>query len=131
MGGEVTTLGDAYSFGILVLEMLTGRKPTDEMFIDGINLHNFIKVSLPDKLLHIVDSSLLRRELKPTSLSTEIDNNSDQKMRVMFPNDVKKCLIELFSIGLACSAESPKERMNMRDITKELHQIRNGFVGST
>ncbi|XP_020207563.1 putative receptor-like protein kinase At3g47110 [Cajanus cajan] len=126
MGGEVSTLGDVYSFGILVLEMLTGRKPTNEMFINGINLHNFVKVSLPDKLLHIVDSALLPRELK----QIEKENKSDQSMKKMLPNDVKKCLLELFSIGLACSAESPKERMNMRDVTRELHLIRNAFIGS-
>ncbi|XP_061352233.1 putative receptor-like protein kinase At3g47110 [Gastrolobium bilobum] len=128
MGGEVSTLGDMYSFGILVLEILTGRKPTDEMFINGINLHTFVKVSLPDKLLQIVDSAILPRELKKEFVSAEEENNiSNQNQSQMHPNDFKKCLLELFSIGLACSAESPKERMNMRDVTRELNVIKNAF----
>ncbi|CAJ1942019.1 unnamed protein product [Sphenostylis stenocarpa] len=130
MGGEVSTQGEVYSFGILVLEMLTGRKPTDEMFINGINLHNFVKVSLPDKLLHLVDSAILRRELKQTVVSAEMENYSDQNMRQMLPNDMNKCLLELFTIGLACSAESPKERMKMRDVIRELHLIRNALLGN-
>ncbi|KAF3947016.1 hypothetical protein CMV_026794 [Castanea mollissima] len=34
MGGEISTLGDIFSYGILLLEMFTGKKPIDEMFID-------------------------------------------------------------------------------------------------
>ncbi|RHN54655.1 putative protein kinase RLK-Pelle-LRR-XII-1 family [Medicago truncatula] len=48
MGSEVSTCGDMYSFGILMLEMLTGRRPTHEVFEDGQNLHNFVAISLPD-----------------------------------------------------------------------------------
>ncbi|KAJ1396849.1 Protein kinase-like domain superfamily [Sesbania bispinosa] len=47
--------GDIYSFGILVLEMLTGRRPTDELFEDGHNIHNHVKLSIPNQLLQIVD----------------------------------------------------------------------------
>jgi hypothetical protein len=36
-----------YSFEILVLERLTGRQTTDEMFEDGQNLHNFVAISVP------------------------------------------------------------------------------------
>lgn len=127
MGGQVSTMGDMYSFGILVLEILTGRKPTDEMFTNGMNLHSFVKVSLPEKLLEIVDSTLLPRELKQTTISSaeeEEENSSDQNLSHMHPNDLKNCLLELFYIGLACAAESPKERMDMRDVTRELYPIR-------
>jgi serine/threonine protein kinase len=107
MGCQVSTLGDVYSFGILVLEILTGRKPTDKMFTNGMNLHWFVKVSLPDKLLERVDSTLLPRE-----------------SRHLHPNDVKQCLLKLSYIGLACTSESPKERMSIKDVTRELDKIR-------
>ena len=44
--------------------------------------------------------------------------------------NVHKCLVSVLEIGLACSAESPKERMNMEEVTKELHLIKNTFLGS-
>ncbi|XP_028086205.1 probable LRR receptor-like serine/threonine-protein kinase At3g47570 [Camellia sinensis] len=48
MGDMTSTLGDVYSFGILLLEMFTGKKPTDDMFKNHLNLHNFVKNAFPD-----------------------------------------------------------------------------------
>nr|AGT17283.1 kinase [Saccharum hybrid cultivar R570] len=38
-GSAVSTTGDVYSLGILLLEMFTGRSPTDDMFGDMLDLH--------------------------------------------------------------------------------------------
>ncbi|PON34008.1 Protein kinase-like domain containing protein, partial [Trema orientale] len=47
-GSEVAVYGDLYSYGIVLLEMFTGKRPTDNMFTDGFNnLHNFAKQALP------------------------------------------------------------------------------------
>ena len=62
MGSEASTKGDVYSYGILLLEMLLGKRPTDKMFEDGLNLHNFAKMALPEKLVQIVDPNPLPRE---------------------------------------------------------------------
>jgi len=40
--------GDAYSFGVTLLEMFTGKAPTDGMFIDGLTLQLLAEVGLPD-----------------------------------------------------------------------------------
>uniref|UniRef100_A0A2N9HN18 non-specific serine/threonine protein kinase n=1 Tax=Fagus sylvatica TaxID=28930 RepID=A0A2N9HN18_FAGSY len=54
--------GDVYSYGILVLEMFTGRRPTDKMFKDGFNLHNFVRMALPERLVQIVDPKTFPQE---------------------------------------------------------------------
>ncbi|KAK9155013.1 hypothetical protein Sjap_002493 [Stephania japonica] len=59
VGGEASSQGDVYSFGILLLEMMTGRRPTDEMFDDGVNLHIFAKMAIPERVIQIVDPELL------------------------------------------------------------------------
>ncbi|KAJ4720030.1 Kinase-like protein [Melia azedarach] len=59
-GGSASKQGDVYSYGILPLEILTGKRPTDEMFTDGLSLHNFCKMALPDRVMEIVDPHLLQ-----------------------------------------------------------------------
>ena len=39
---EVSTNGNIYSYGILLLEMFTGKRPTDNMFKDSLNLRDFV-----------------------------------------------------------------------------------------
>jgi len=38
VGGQVTTKGDVYSYEIVLLEILTRKKPTHDMFVEGMNL---------------------------------------------------------------------------------------------
>lgn len=38
------TLGDIYSYGILLLEMFTG---TEDIFKDGLNIYKYISMALP------------------------------------------------------------------------------------
>nr|GEZ68076.1 protein kinase-like domain-containing protein [Tanacetum cinerariifolium] len=53
VGSEMTSSGDVYSFGILLLEVMTGKKPTDGMFNEGLSLslHKFAYMALPDHLV--------------------------------------------------------------------------------
>ncbi|KAK7252588.1 hypothetical protein RIF29_36642 [Crotalaria pallida] len=119
MGSMVSIEGDMYSFGILILEILSRRRPTDEMFKDGQNLHNYVKISIPNHLLHIVD---------PTILPKEIEQTADKEKSTLMHPIVKNCLLSLFRIALACSVETPKERMSMVDVTRELNMIKSSFA---
>jgi serine/threonine protein kinase len=110
MDSQLSTEGDMYSFGILLLEMLTARRPTDEMFKDGHNLHNYVEISFPNNILEVVDTTLLSMEV-----TTEVAND-------LHPN-VERCLSSLFKIGLSCSVESPRERINIKEVITELNII--------
>ncbi|CAM8949316.1 unnamed protein product [Rhodiola kirilowii] len=60
MSGNVSRQGDMYSYGILLLEMITGKKPTDKIFKDSLNLHNFCKLALSESTFtDVLDPCLL------------------------------------------------------------------------
>ncbi|KAI9107991.1 hypothetical protein K1719_020864 [Acacia pycnantha] len=124
---EVSTQGDVYSFGIFVLEMLTGRRPTEEMFKDGNNLHSYIKSAYPNNLLEIVDSTVLPQQIQQTRAT---ENEIVMENLTLWHPYGEKSILSLFEIGLACSAESPKERLNMMDVMRELSQIRSALEQS-
>ena len=110
MGGEASTEGDVYSYGVLVLEMFTGRKPTNDMFKDSLNLHNFVKMTLPKRLAQVVDPMLLPREVEElwvatrVKMPTEKDDN-DNEIEVVETNNIEdsrhvdanmqKCLLSI------------------------------------
>ena len=109
-GCGISTRGDVYSFGVLLLEMLTGKRPTDEMFVDGLNLHNFAESMFPDRLAEILDPHMLHGESQPC---TEVWMQS--------------YIIPLVALGLSCSMGSPKQRPDMRDVCAKLSAIKESF----
>ena len=48
LDNETSTEGDMYGYEIFLLEMFLGKRPTDEMFKNGLNLHKFAEMALPD-----------------------------------------------------------------------------------
>ncbi|XP_058068702.1 LRR receptor-like serine/threonine-protein kinase EFR [Magnolia sinica] len=62
MGGKVSTQGDVYSYGILLLEMITEKGPTDDVFKDNLSLHHFAKLASAERVIEIVDPQLLLEE---------------------------------------------------------------------
>ncbi|KAK4413350.1 putative receptor-like protein kinase [Sesamum alatum] len=104
----VSTQGDVYSYGILLLEMFTNRRPTNDAFEDHINLHNFVSSASPGRVTEIADPFLLQ-EL----------NINDKK---------RECMVSILSIGVACSEELPRDRMSMTDAVNELKKVRNSLL---
>ncbi|KAL8157917.1 uncharacterized protein LOC141678179 [Apium graveolens] len=110
MGGAATTQGDVYSYGILVLELFTGRRPTDEMFAEGWDIHNFVRTALPDQVHEIVD---------PLLISQEREEEEEQAMLT--------CIASILRIGIVCSAQTPGERKDMEEVDNELHSIKEQY----
>ncbi|GLJ21139.1 hypothetical protein SUGI_0386640 [Cryptomeria japonica] len=112
IGGQLTTKGDVYSYGVLILELLTRRKPTDDMFIERINLQKWTEMHFPDKISNVVDNCLF------------IDAHESGTTMVM------EFLIQFIEIGLFCTRDSPQDRPNMIEIVDRLNTIRGTFLGT-
>ncbi|KAM0871551.1 hypothetical protein ACQ4PT_039319 [Festuca glaucescens] len=59
-GGQVSTATDVYSFGVVLLEIFLRRRPTDDMFKDGLSIVKFTEISFPDRIMEIVDPQLIQ-----------------------------------------------------------------------
>ncbi|KAK2973297.1 hypothetical protein RJ640_029747 [Escallonia rubra] len=118
MGEEISTEADMYSYGIMLLEMFTGKRPTDNMFIDNFSLHNYVKFAIPDRVMEIVDSTIILEELEGL--------NKNRRGEGEFAK-LKSCLESILQLGVICSAELPHERMDSGNVVKELHQITKDY----
>ncbi|KAL6839027.1 hypothetical protein ACP4OV_031081 [Aristida adscensionis] len=114
-GLAVSTSGDVYSLGVTLIEMFTGKSPTDSMFRDGLNLHYFAEAALPDKVMEIADSNMW--------LQDEVCNSNDTRSitRTM------KCLTAVIQLGVLCSKQLPIERLSMSDTAAKMHTIRDAY----
>ncbi|KZV57090.1 receptor-like protein kinase [Dorcoceras hygrometricum] len=109
---KMTKQGDIYSFGILVLEMFTGIRPTDDAALNGqSSLHQLVSHALHNQEMKIVDQIIL-------------NEHSDQKMQLK----LKNCVACVLEIGVACSKEFPKDRTVMTDVVRELQNIRKAYL---
>ncbi|CAN0880397.1 Probable LRR receptor-like serine/threonine-protein kinase At3g47570, partial [Linum grandiflorum] len=127
MASGASKEGDVYSFGIVVLEMFTGIRPTHEMFKDGLNIRDYVKAALPDRISSVISSSLvLPRELSRGNES-EISEQAINLVRPL-PEKVHRCLVSLLELGVTCSADSPQQRMKIADVVGKLHSVSDEFL---
>jgi LRR receptor-like serine/threonine-protein kinase FLS2 len=105
--GTVTRRGDVYSFGIVLMETFTKRKPTDEMFGGEMSMKQWVANSLfPDGIVEIVDANLFE---------SEEDDDFVSK---------RECLSSIMRLALSCCAESPEKRISMQDALATLNKIK-------
>ncbi|XP_047266484.1 receptor kinase-like protein Xa21 [Capsicum annuum] len=101
--GLVSTKCDVYSYGIMLLETFTRRKPSE--FEGDLSLKHWVSYSLPDSVMDVADSNLV----------SPMDNHLKKKL---------DCVTSIMKVALDCCAESPARRTNMKDVVGMLQKIR-------
>ncbi|GAY67779.1 hypothetical protein CUMW_259180 [Citrus unshiu] len=107
--GRVSTNGDVYSFGIILMETFTGKKPTDEIFNGEMTLKHWVNDWLPISTMEVVDANLLSQE----------DIHFAAK---------EQCVSFVFNLAMVCTVESLEQRINAKEIVKKLLKIRDSLL---
>ncbi|WOL13887.1 leucine-rich repeat receptor-like serine/threonine-protein kinase [Canna indica] len=115
-GRNASTKGDVYSFGILVLEIVTRKRPTHDMFGEDLSLQRWVKKYYKSQVESIVDSNLMREVC-------------DQSLEVR--NMWEVAILELLELGLVCSLENPSARLTMLDAADDLGRLKRYLGGDT
>lgn len=112
MASKISIEGNVYSFGMLLLELLTGKQPTAESFKNGLNLHSYVNLSFPDGVEEALHPNIMH----------EIAEDKNQAVLIMH-----SCIFPLMKLGLLCSMEFPKDRPGMGHVTTEIYAISSSF----
>ncbi|KAM3306798.1 hypothetical protein P3S67_013669 [Capsicum chacoense] len=100
--GLVSTKCDVYSYGVMLLETFTRRKPNE--FEGDLSLKQWVSYSLPDAVMDVVEANLLTP--RGIRFQKELD-----------------LVASIIKVALDCCAESPARRTNMNDVVGMLQKI--------
>ena len=95
---------DVYSYGVVVLEMITKRRPTNNIFVDGKSLPIWVQGSLHENWMDVIDPDL----------------------REQIQDNEQKALYSVLTLSVACAKDLPKDRPTMLDVLDALLLLKLG-----
>ncbi|XP_012841014.1 PREDICTED: putative receptor-like protein kinase At3g47110 [Erythranthe guttata] len=115
-GERPSTAGDVYSYGILLLELFTGKSPTCEIFTEDLTLKSWVEKQFPTDVEKVLELDLV--EEMNDYWEDEEEGRDCGKLESW-----RECLTAVVGIGLSCAAESADARMSIIDALRKLKNV--------
>ena len=100
-----------------MLELLTGKRPTNEIFQQGLSLEKWVRMAFPDRIMEVIDPKLVTTYELTTNGGLMISSEKQEG-----------CVMSMVSVGLACAMDSPEARIGMRDVIQQLMGIKDTLM---
>ncbi|KAD0747961.1 hypothetical protein E3N88_43764 [Mikania micrantha] len=117
MGGKPSTKGDVYSYGIMLMEIFTGKSPTDEMFVGGLSLKTWVRSAFPENLDQVLDPDMHH---EPHEVCSDCHQSMSSKTQ-------PDCLTALIGVALSCTNDSPEGRITITEALRKLKCVQDVF----
>lgn len=94
-------MSDAYSYGIVLLELITRKKAMDPAFMEETDIAGWVRSiwSKTRDIERIADSSLVEE---------------------LLVSDIREQVIGVLLVALRCTEKEPSKRPTMRDVVRQL-----------
>ncbi|GJN21139.1 hypothetical protein PR202_gb08590 [Eleusine coracana subsp. coracana] len=119
--GRASRKSDVFSYGIMLLEVITGKRPTDPAFVAERSLRQQVNDAFRTQIFHVIDPNLLMQEKLGGfgDIGTTSRSSSDT---------LNSCLVSVVELGLLCTSELPEKRISMTDVVKGLTKIKTEYT---
>lgn len=108
---ELTTKVDVFSFGVIIMEFLTKRRPTELAADDG----------MPLTLRQLVDSAM------SSEYSKRLLQIIDPFLASIVTEKEWEVLEKLLKLALSCTCTNPEDRPDMNEVLSTLLKLRENF----
>uniref|UniRef100_A0A803R5F4 Uncharacterized protein n=1 Tax=Cannabis sativa TaxID=3483 RepID=A0A803R5F4_CANSA len=93
----------------MLLEMITRKRPTSSLFLDGLDLRKWVVSAFPNDIMDVIDITL-KQQASIGGLVGSVER-------------VEQCCYRLVQVALLCTEENPHERPLMSSVVSKLLSI--------